>query len=349
MPTIGQQLDGLCYIAWNTLTNAGQTGDAGNHVLKIIRDGNEISPANTPVEIDPTGCPGLYKITLTGNEMSGKVVTLAGISSTPGIIIIPVQLTTVAAANLVTQIWGSSSTIWTDQQIAQWANDALGQIAVDLNCIWQRECIATLAGTSVLRLPNYVRSLARVTWRGRSLEPQSWEEMQFLTPATVFLDFPPNNAVNREAVGKPLFYAPHPTDPYHIKLHPAPDESFSVSGEPNPYAPQHNSPSCIIEFWRQPTTLEANPITALPAYIERRTQKAYVLWKAFAAEGKGQDMQASAFYQTKYNFLIDSFRKINEGCYVSKRYSLGEGGLLDPQRFRYPKPMHNPNFERTIF
>ena len=237
--------------------------------------------------------------------------------------------------------------IWTNGQLEQWSADALGQIAIDLKCIWQRECIATQQGVSVIQLPSYLRSLARVTWRGRALEPQSWEELQFLTPATVFLE--PESSLNREAVGKPLFYAPHPTDPYHIKLHPCPDETFSVSGEPNPYAPQHNSPSCIIEFWREPDTADVNPLISLPPYIERRTMKAYVLWKAFAAEGKGQDIAASNYYQTKYNFLIDSFRKINDGCYVSKRYSLGEGGMLDPQRFRYPRPIHNPNFERTIF
>ena len=237
--------------------------------------------------------------------------------------------------------------IWTTQQIDQWKDDAWGQIAIDLNCIWQRECIATQRGVSVLRMPEYVRSVRRVTWRGRSLEPQSWEEMQILTPSTVFLSL--GSSANREIIGKPLFYALHPTNPYDFRLYPAPDESFTISGEPNPYAPQPNSPSCIIDFWREPDTTNDNPLISLPPYIARRTIKAYVMWKAYAAEGKGQDFQASNFYQTKYNFLIDQFRHINEGCYVSKRYSLDEGGLIDPQRFRYPKPMHGPNFERTIF
>jgi hypothetical protein len=80
----------------------------------------------------------------------------------------------------------------------------------------------------------------------------------------------------------------------------------------------------------------------------RRTVKAYVLWKAFAAEGKGQDLQASAYYQSKYNFLIGVFRTINAGCFVSKHYSLGDS-LLDPQNYRYPKPMLGPNFERVIY
>ncbi len=238
-------------------------------------------------------------------------------------------------------------TIWTDAQITQWAEDAVGQIAVDVNCIFVRECVPTQRGQSVIKLPDYVRSLRRVCWRGRSLEPQSWEELQFLNPSTVFLGS--GSSANKETVGKPLFYAPHPTNPYDVRLYPCPDESFLVSGEPNPYAPQPNSPSCIIEFWREPDPSNSNPLISIPPYILRRTQKAYVLWKAFAAEGKGQDMDASNYYQTKYNFLISQFQMINSGCFVAKRYNLDEGGLLDPQRFRYPKPLHNPNFERVIF
>jgi len=239
--------------------------------------------------------------------------------------------------------------IWTDQQIDQWKTDAIGQIAVDLRCIWQRECVPTTRGISVLTLPPYVRTLQRVTWRGKSLEPQSWEELQMLTPATVFLDYPPNTAANVESsVSRPLFYAMHPTNPYDIRFFPCPDESFSVSGEPNPYSPQVNTPSCIIDYWREPDTTGANPVISLPSYIERRTQKAYVMWKAFAAEGKGQDFQASEYYQKRYEFLIGMFRSINEGCFVSKRYSLGDG-QLDPQNYRYPRPTLSPRFERTIF
>lgn len=246
--------------------------------------------------------------------------------------------------------FGVVTPIWTNQQIEQWREDAYGQIAVDVNCIWARECIAVQQGNSVYTLPKYVRSLRRITWRGRSLEPQSWEELTLLTPATTVLHQPPDTSGNTEySQSRPLFYAPHPTDAYNFRFYPCPNESFTTSGEPNPYAPTPNSPSCIIEYWREPDSTNQSPTISLPPYIARRTMKAYVLWKAFAAEGKGQDMQASDFYQQKYRFLIDKFRHINEGCFVSKKYALGDGGMLDPQNFKYPRPMLNPNFERTIF
>ncbi len=348
MPTIGQQLDGLCYIAWNTISNAGQTGDSGNHSLKLVKDGTETNPTNSPSEVDGLNCPGLYKITLTGEEMNAGVVTLAGISSTSNVIIVPVQLTTQAALSLTSYVLRRSPVIWTDTQLNQWSIDALGQIATDLNCIWARECVATENGSSVIRLPNYVRTLQRVTWRSKGLEPLGWDEFTLLTPNTVFLAA--NSSANREITGVPLFYAMHPTDPYEVRLYPCPNESFTIAGEPNPYAPSVNSASCIISYWRVPDTNinNPNPIISLPPYIQRRIQKAYVLWKAFAAEGKGQSLEASNFYQAKYNLLINFFRSINEGCYVSKRYSLGDG-LLDLQKYRYPRPTLGPNFERVIF
>src|SRR5674476_1167638 len=167
------------------------------------------------------------------------------------------------------------------------------------------------------------------------------------SPGTVFLA--PGSSANIEtSVSRPLFYAMHPTNPYDIRLHPCPNESFTVSGEPDPYSPIPNSPSCIIDYWREPDITGTNPLISLPPYISRRTQKAYVMSVAFAAEGKGQDGDASNYYDKKYQFLLSQFRAINEGCFISKKYSLGDG-MLDPQNYRYPRPMLGPNFERTIF
>lgn len=242
---------------------------------------------------------------------------------------------------------GNLNQIWSDGQLNQWATDALEAIAIDVNCIWARECIATTAGNSLYRLPNYVRTLSRITYRGITLDPLSWEELQLMSPATVILAA--GSSANIETTrSKPLYYSMHPTDPYEVRIFPTPSESFTTSGESDPYSPTPNSPSCIISYWRTPDIAGNDPVISLPAYIQRRTQKAYVLWKAFAAEGKGQDLNASQFYKDKYDFLINQFRRINEGCYISKRYTLGENGL-EPDGRRYPKPTLNTNFERVIF
>lgn len=241
----------------------------------------------------------------------------------------------------------SSAEIWTDAQVNQWALDAIGQINIDVNCIFVRECIAITAGESVVQLPNYVRSLRRVTWRGKTLEAVNWDDFTLLTPGTAVLEI--GSTANLETSrSRPQWYTMHPTDPYQIRLYPSPDESFTTSGESNPYAPQVNTPSCIADFWRKPDETQLDPVLSLPGYIARRTQKAYVCWQAFKAEGKGQDLKASQYYRQKYDFLIESFRAINQGCYISKRYTV-DSSLDGLWNSRYPKPILPTNFENVRF
>ncbi len=242
---------------------------------------------------------------------------------------------------------GNSTGIWSNAQISQWAQDAIGQIAIEINCIWQREAIVVTQGVSVVTLPSYVRTLRRVTWRGRTLDAVNWEEMTMLTPATVFLAA--GSSANVESSqSRPLYYSFSPTNPYDIRFYPTPSESFTAAGEPNVYAPQVNSPSCIIDFYREPDITNSNPIISIPKYILRRTQKAYVLWKAFSSEGRGQDLKAASYMHMKWLFLIEQFRAINEGCFVGKKYSIDDG-MLAIDGFRYPRPILPANFENVIY
>ena len=84
----------LQYVAWDTVNNVGKTGDVGNHTIKLVRDGVVAIPTNTPVEVDATNCPGIYKLSLIASEMNCNVVTLAGKSSATGVSIIPITVTT---------------------------------------------------------------------------------------------------------------------------------------------------------------------------------------------------------------------------------------------------------------
>ena len=84
----------VCYVAWNTSTNAGQTGDASNHTLKVVQDGTEGNPTNSPSEVDSTTLKGVYKIALTAGDMNYNCVVLGGASSTANVVIIPVIIVT---------------------------------------------------------------------------------------------------------------------------------------------------------------------------------------------------------------------------------------------------------------
>jgi len=84
----------VTYTAINTTSGAQVTGDVGNHTLRVITDGSSAAPANAATEIDATNAPGEYKITLTAAEMNGDFVTLAGVSSSANVVIVPIKIAT---------------------------------------------------------------------------------------------------------------------------------------------------------------------------------------------------------------------------------------------------------------
>jgi len=91
MPSKGQSVT-LIYMAYNTSTGAYTTGDVANHTLRLIKDGTEAAPTNSPAEVDATNAPGAYSLVLTTAESTFNIVWLGGKSSASNVIIQPVQV-----------------------------------------------------------------------------------------------------------------------------------------------------------------------------------------------------------------------------------------------------------------
>ena len=239
--------------------------------------------------------------------------------------------------------------IWSQQYLAQLALDAEQDINKRLPVMFHKFYLTPInAGTSVYTMPSFLRSVLWVTWRGKRLDALNWEEATYVTPATVVLG--PGNPENVEpSPGRPLYYWIHPTNPYDLRFYPTPGESFDLSGtNDNPYAQLVNEPHCCIACFRNIDSTYSDPTALLPQYVDRRMRKAFVLWKAFEAEGQGQVAAAAAYYKQKYEYLIELFKEINNGTFISKKYSI-EDGLLTIDGFRYPRPMLPSNFERVIY
>ncbi|MDO5114233.1 MAG: hypothetical protein Q4E67_07630, partial [Planctomycetia bacterium] len=87
----------ITYSVWDKTDGSIVTGDAANHTCKISMDGNALTACtNTTYEIGN----GLYKIVLTAAETHCDTLTLVVTSSTPGVIIPPVQMSFDAAVDL---------------------------------------------------------------------------------------------------------------------------------------------------------------------------------------------------------------------------------------------------------
>jgi len=83
-----------CFTVWNTLTNLGSTGETDNLTIRLVLDGEIVTPTNPVEEVDPDLLPGIYKILLTASEMNHNAVSVGGKSSTTGAIVVPIHITT---------------------------------------------------------------------------------------------------------------------------------------------------------------------------------------------------------------------------------------------------------------
>ena len=82
----------VSYVAWDTVNNVGKTGDGGNHTLRAVGDGTEFTPsAPTITEVDNTNLKGVYTAQLKSSENNYDFMTLGGVSSSTGIVIIPIS------------------------------------------------------------------------------------------------------------------------------------------------------------------------------------------------------------------------------------------------------------------
>lgn len=114
----------LTYIAWDTDNNIGKTGDASNHTLRWIKDGTASAPTNSPVEVDATNAPGIYKITLTTTETEATYGTLAGKSSSSNVSILPVS---VAFEQVPTQ--AIADAVWDEARSEHTATGTYGAVS----------------------------------------------------------------------------------------------------------------------------------------------------------------------------------------------------------------------------
>lgn len=229
--------------------------------------------------------------------------------------------------------------IWTEDQVNQYIADAPSSINNDLPCLFHRFYVAVTEDEAVLVLPAKVKTVTKVSWKAKTLQHIGWLDMEALMQTS--------DGINDiYSSSEPQYYSEHPSKVNVIILYPTPNESLDDTEDAthDPYKPIKNEERLTIQCWRHPE--DGVEEATLPSYILRRLVKAYVLWKAFAKEGKGQDFKASNYYATKYKYLIDNFKKINAGVYVSKRYAL-QGNTT--RSGKPARPVLPSNFEKVTY
>ncbi len=232
--------------------------------------------------------------------------------------------------------------LWSDDYLSSLVDEAHADITNKIPCIFDRFYLTTSVGRSTYTLPSFVKGILRITWRGYRVDPVTWEEMLLLDPKSAVIN---ETTKVESSSGRPFWYALSPTNNHEIKFYPALQEAFSSEGG-DPFSPSVYEPRLTVSCFRTPVV--DSPTLDLPSYIARRTIKAFVLYRAFAKEGRGQDLKGSGYYKGKYDFLIRTFNNINSFVFMAKRYALGESDE-DRTTRRPGKPTLPANFERTIY
>lgn len=197
--------------------------------------------------------------------------------------------------------------IWDSAQLTRFLDEGEKDLSIRLNCIVDRVALSIVKGTYEYTLENYIIGIKRVTWKGKRLDPLSYNEwVTFLNPTLASGDGTPESI--------PYNYIYNDIGSKNIILYPIPNETIA-STTSNLWGSEIAN-RVIVEFYRTPDT--SGNTYRIPDYLRRRIVKCYALWKLLAQDGEGQDIKASNFYSFKYEFYVNLSKIILNKVFVSR-------------------------------
>jgi|ERR1035437_504090 hypothetical protein len=170
-------------------------------------------------------------------------------------------------------------------QITKFSNEGENSFVVDHPCILKRISLSTVSGSPLITLPDDVKSIRRLTWKGYKLDPLPQRNFR-----EVFQ--------NATQTGRPFWYVFNNIGQNVIQLFPAPNESLSA-GVGSLYSTDVIRTCFIVEYFQVPDFITA----IIPSYIRRRLLKAYVMRGCFSVEGAGQNLGNVKYFRGRWDYL----------------------------------------------
>lgn len=161
-----------------------------------------------------------------------------------------------------------------------------------------------VAGQATYELPNYVRSIKRVTYLGQMLDPLPRRaQRDAFQPAT--------------QQGQPFWYVYNNIGLNNIQLFPVPQVALAAATSGTEWS-TGIATACIVEFWR----ISDNDDFIIPTTLRRQLLKRYVAKQAYSIDGPNLNMKLSKYYSDQwdrwklsFNGLLDTLiskpRKLN--------------------------------------
>lgn len=231
--------------------------------------------------------------------------------------------------------------IWTSEYLERLALEAEIAIAEEIPCIIDWYSLDVNKNLDTYQLPDYIRDVRAVYWKGVRLDTATQSELLNWPIAYSELQGDGTYKLIKGSSAKPTKYWYNSFGENVIKFFPIPNESVG-SGifdfdafEETVFNTADALSTISIEFYRVPDGEKFQ----IPIYIRKRTIKAYVLMKAFACEGDGQNLKASKYWAARYIELLARARKIIDNvrqAEIRSRSDTYVSGNARPARPRLP-------------
>lgn len=204
---------------------------------------------------------------------------------------------------------------WDNEYLQRLTQEAEKEISRALNPIWDRYAIPIVAGTATYTLPDYVRGITNIKWKGISIDP--------LYQSEVIKSIDHNYFTTR---GNVRWYLRSPENFQIIRFVMVPNENITTDPVSDDL---FNSDTIrdrvIVSFHREPDT--SGDLLSLPDYVARRLVKNYVLYRAYKKEGTGQHIEAALYYKRKYDQQLRYYREL------IGRYTMSNQGISSPSDY----------------
>ncbi len=238
---------------------------------------------------------------------------------------------------------GTAVQLWTNQYLADLATEAEIQISTEVNAIYVRFPLNVVQGQSVYDfqidtpVPQRLTGVIRVTYQSWTVHPVFQAELR-------------NNVIplapwNGDIISsRPFMYMRLGYGIDGIKLFPAP--ALSIPYDSTDITTQTGiQNNVIVSGWRiaDPT----GNVYRLPDYIRETLVRYYVMARAYKKEGKGQNLDASKYFEQKYQKLLGRFKAIVSNLFASRTKSVQDPSF-NRYGFRPPRPKLPVNFGEPI-
>lgn len=189
--------------------------------------------------------------------------------------------------------------LFTQQDIIRFFNQGEVDVSNECNFLLDRIELPVVSGTNVYTIPDYVRSISRITFQGKKLTPLPKRDLMGAFQSGT-------------QVGRPFWYVYNNTGQNKIQLFPVPNQTLPVGTDP---WVADIPTACIVEFFR----ISDNVEFVLPDYCRNALLKKYCGQMLFLIEGAGQNLKMAKYFADQWNLWKGDFEKLVDELHSAPR------------------------------